>query len=393
LEDVGGFFAVLKMQTDDASFAKGGAALGNIATILKGFALLKIGEGMMQLLAAMGKINEQQALLNTTSAEIGISTVELKNWQIMADMVGGSADGMASSLKGLMDITANLGRGITPDNQKFIDMLGVLGVTKWQGVSSTELAQNMLDNAMTKIRQYQQRGDKVGEARTRNAIEEMLGPSGNAIITAGLLQGWTTQQMLQKSKAPLMTTAGQMQGAVGPMVDLKLFNSTVKEAENLFAMQFMAKVDPALKDFLSFIMSNKGEITTTLTDLANVFGFLASKMLASLKMMVEGAMFADQLFHGKIDKTVLSEFGEAAANLLIPKAWQDRINSDKPLFPLDPRLTGRGLPSGHYGPFGYDSKLKVSIEATPELKRLINPRTSGIRQVNDAADMLFEHGG
>ena len=382
------------MQTDDASFSKGASALGNIATILKGFAAFKIGEGMMQLLAAMGKINEQQAMLNTTSAQIGISTMELKNWQIVADMVGGSADSMAASLKGLMDITANLGRGITPDNQKFIDMLGVLGVTKWQGVSATDLAQSMLDNAMTKIRQYRERGDKVGEARVRNAIDAMLGPSGGALVTAGLTQGWTTQRMLQKAHIPIMTTDQQVRGAIEPMEHLKLFNSTVKEAENLFAMQFMAKVDPALKDFLSFIMSNKGEITMTLNDLANVFGFLASKMLASLKMMVEGAMFVDQLFHGKIDKTVLSEFGETAANLIIPKAWRDRINSDKPLFQLDPRMAGLGLPSGHYGPFGYESKLRPpAFRITIEDKTRAGIKTTGIRRVNDAAGMLNESGG
>jgi len=322
-EDIGGFFAILRMQTDDASFAKAGSALTGVANIIKGFALLKVGEGMIQLLSAMGKLNEQQALLNTTSAQIGISTMELKSWQLMADMVGGSADSMAASLKGLMDITANLGRGITPDNQKFIDMLGVLGVTKWQGVSPTDLAKNMLDNAMSKIKQYRERGDKVGEARIRNAIDAMLGPSGNALLTAGITTGVSTQQLLTRAQSPLMTTQGQIQGAIGPMMDLKLFNSTIKEAENLFAMKFMAKVDPSLKDFLTYFHDNKDSIIQGLSDLASLLGTVTSGILGFLRSISDIGIFIDKLTKGKVDQGVIADYSETWAKILLPKQYEE----------------------------------------------------------------------
>jgi hypothetical protein len=302
-EPIGGFFAKLSLLTDEAAFRRGIGYLNQIRTVLGALALVKVAEGAVRFVEKLAAINEQQALMVTTAAEIGDSTDTLKAWGYTIEMVGGKTDDFVSHLKSLIETVADLGRGITPDNQKFIDMFGVLGIKEgeWMGQSPAQLAQKMLDNAAQAVARYRQMPGMYGvqqEVKVRDAIRNMLGESANYALTYMLERHLNAAQLLQQGRLPIMTTQEQQRGALGPMADWNTLRNIWTEMGAEFSMDFFKALDPGLKDFVGKYAQNKDNIRQTIKELADALGRLGAAILN----LVESPGFAK--FIDYLEKTV-----------------------------------------------------------------------------------------
>jgi hypothetical protein len=333
-EEIGGFWASLTLKSDESAFAKGERALQGIATGLGKIVGFGVGlaSAMVGFTALMGKINQTQATMNITAAEAGVSTDALANWSIVMQTVGADTEGFIAALKDLKNMTADLARGITPSNQKFVDMFGQLGITQkqWQGMDPGTLAQTILDNAVRQIKSGKNRNTIA------NAVANLLGEGGRTLLFSELLTGQSTAGYQRRAAQAMMTTESERLAAMGPAQDLNLFRSTIAEAKNLFAMKFMAAVDPALQKLLEYMVEHKKEISDTISEWAKNFGDLVTNAgplidligkLAGFAMLgAQGAELLASLVTGKATEGQAVGFGERAAKFMLPKEYQKSVD-------------------------------------------------------------------
>ena len=366
-EPIGGFFASLKLDSDEASFAKGERALTSLANAVKAFISVEAIKGFAEFVT---KLDDLQAKMNDTAAAAGINTDELDRWGIVMRTVGESTEDFTSHLRDLKNLSADLAQGLAPatDKVKALALLGLGDV--WVNADPSELARKVLDNAEAMAKAHPEQRNAID-----NIVRRILGTGGEALFNRFFETGKGVEGYLSDADREMLTNRASRLGAVRPSEDVNAIKSVFGEGTSLFATTFMQRVDPSLQNLLSYIVAHREEISGAIRDFAKAMADFTktltsdaipvlSFLFKGIQVGMEGFTALSETIHGgKSAAASVEKFSQDAANWLLPKWLQDWAN-EKGQFA--PKVSGGDLNSAsrfEINPYGAGGKYVFELNA------------------------------
>ena len=377
-EEVGGFFASLKLNTDEASFSRGAGKISDLAGGLKGLLLAGAGlAGLTLSFKALLDAASEQAKLGQMALSLGMSADNLQNWSAAVRIAGGDADAFVSSISNLNQKMVDLRAfGDKPGDKFWIAVRGL-------GVNPNSMLNMNNDQRIAVLMKGAEKLAHTGPQGLQNAqtfLREALGQSGVGLLTKAMQNKTTVADLYARGAGSQFTTGADMAGASKGMTEWNQSVETLKSVFNLFSDTVMRELAPSLKGLNAWLTANKGEIakfTKAMADLATVLlQLLGSAVFKSMDVAMN-ASAASSAKLGSTDQRMSSIGMERSAQALLsgilPKALNEAITKSLDESEAAARA-GRGVTST--GPeWGVLSMLIDALKGGQKI--VIEDRTSG----------------
>lgn len=262
---VGGFFASLKLVTDENSFRQGIGVLEKFPSKLKGLAVGAAGlaAGMVALATstatAMTKLDAQARTL-------GMSARTLDNWRGAVGLAGGDADSFVSSMVNMNEAFRNLKIGEVKTD--FITATGMSGAdfSKLQGMNNDQ-----------RLRTIWSALDRVADTQKQQALREKIFGAGGVELASLLQAKGTSLFGLYNQAASLnpLSDADYASAIEGDKKQREIAQALEKTFQNLGI-----KIEQALLPALTKLAEWFGSHQKELDDFATAVGNATSSVIA-----------------------------------------------------------------------------------------------------------------
>lgn len=266
--NVGGYFASLKLMTDEDSFRKGIGILEKFPTSLKtiGVGALGVAAGMVALATTTANTMTK---LDAQAKTLGMNALTLDNWKNAVKLAGGDADSFVGSLMNMNEAFRNLKVGEVKED--FIKATGMSGADfgKLQGMNNDQRLKTIW-GALEKV---------SDPAKQQALIQKIFGASGVDLFSRLQLQGNTLGGLYNQAAAMNPNTQADYETAIKGN---ELQNSIAVSFENI-SKQVGIKIEeallPYLKDLATWLKENK----TGIAEFAAAIGNATAVILNSIK--------------------------------------------------------------------------------------------------------------
>jgi hypothetical protein len=367
VEDVGGFFASLKLQTDDASFQRGIGALSGIAGGLKGLltggaALAGISLGLRGIIDAANK----QGQLLLQGDYLGMSADAISAWSGAVNEAGGSAAGFNESVKSMHRSLVQLYAQGKTNDQMFLN-LGLLLEKSGSGISVDKfMGMGTNQQVMTLMNAARNFPDKQ---KGYEYLLSLLGPDALKTVQYSRVTGKGLQQMYSDALTRIYTGDQTRMGALKGTAEVRnLFDnmSGIWEGFSALAMSDSASRIKQINEWLKTNHENiqkgidvavgLGEMLMDLTSFAAIKG--AAKGLKEWKGPKA------PITSGQWWSTEGGNIGNVFKNIFQP-AYEDIAKTL--------------------------SRINVKIDLSDEAKKLLQAvATAGTKELQKAADTVSQ---
>ena len=295
-EEVGGFFASLRLMTDDSSFQRGQAAVkgvgDSLAGMLKaGLAIAGITLGFKEFLHAADQAGKTLLM----GDYLDMTAKSVIEWRGAVDEAGGSAEGFIGSIKTLHQNLIRLKEEGMDPGSKFFQNIAQLNVPGGP-------------EALIKMSQ----GDQV-KALMNAAMNSKDKDLGNDLILQLMgqdaLQTVLYSRRTGKSINSLLTSAGKrnymndkdMAGALAGSGEFRKLGDTGAGMFSALSAKTMAALAPQLELLNTWLEAHRDDIANMTTALGNLAGVLLGKaagMIPSGVRILEGKATTEDWFPG-----------------------------------------------------------------------------------------------
>lgn len=297
--NVGGFFASLKLVTDEDSFKSGIGMLNKIPGML-GKTAVGIA-GVATAFVAMGASSATALTKLADNAKVlGLSARQLDNWRNAARIAGGDADAFQDSLSSLNKTFFNLKIG---DVDK--GMIQALGMSQADfGKMQTMPMQAKIDYVLAKL-------ENISDPDKQKALTlQLLGQNGLTMLAQNQLTGRKFSDAYANASQRNLYTDKDYSVALAGKRSLDETKVSLEELFNKIGIEIEGALLPALQDFAAWLKNNK----TMLTDFAKAIGGLVSLILGAVSG-VAGAIGNASDIKNYLEKRSLSDIGKANENI------------------------------------------------------------------------------
>lgn len=269
--NVGGFFASLKLMTDEDSFKKGVGILEGFPKLLGKAAMGAVGLGVAFVGLGASTANAMTKLA-ATAKQLGMNAMTLDNWQNAVRLAGGDADSFTSSIQTMNEAFRNLKIGEVKED--FIKATGMSGAdfSKLQGMNNDQ-----------RLRTIWSALEKVQDPGKQQAlIQKIFGQGGVDLFSRMQLQGTNLGALYSQAAGMNPNTQADYDAAVkGNKANESImvsFDNTIKK----LGIEIEKALLPSLTQFSQWLIDNKkglsdfavsvGNVTTVLVGLINSIG-------------------------------------------------------------------------------------------------------------------------
>jgi hypothetical protein len=346
----GGFWAGLTLKPDQASFSAGEGALSRIASGLKSIGMVlaayKLAEGMTRLAEAQSKVN-------VTSFFAAMDPQAMNQWSIMLKMAQVDVNSFVGSLTDLNAQFVRLQTQGDPLPVKTAKAIGLLGldINKLMDMSGPERAQAII-LAAQKIRDSQ---------AAAQLVKDLLGQAGADYYVWLDKSHKSLQSQLDLSKGLNFQTPETTKAVMQPVADWEALKATFHSIATEISSAFMIKMNPGLKELLSFIVENKSTIKDVMDSFSTAFSTA-----------------------GKFAVSAFLELGELLAVLTGKKSIGDAYKD------LTDRLTHMGMPTDQQWLRMLTGQPPIEKEAQGQFQKYIVEHKIGLTP--EAKAVLTEKG-
>jgi hypothetical protein len=317
-EELPGFWVRLKMQSDEASFAKGIQNLSGVANALKAIGTAIIAGKIAQEIT---KLAEATAKSNLTAFFAAMDPTQLQLWSLVMARAGQDAVSFTSALT---DLNTQFVR-LTTEGDKLPDKtakaLGLLGldVTKEMGRSGQQRGEDILNAAQAYSAALG--NTAASQQSAAQLVNDLLGQAGSNYYVWMEKSKTSLAEQMKLAGGLNYQTPGATTGVMGAVADLNSLKATWQSIKAELSSRIMIAADPAFKELMKYLVDNKDAIIGAITSIAQVSGELATAFTA----MVE-------LLGGKDSKTVIDK-ADAAIYKINPdlKKYNDAFKRDPAL--------------------------------------------------------------
>jgi hypothetical protein len=349
-EEVGGFFASLKLNTDEASFSRGAGKISDLAGGLKGLLLAGAGlAGLTLSFKALIDAASEQAKLGQMAMYLGMSADNLQNWRAAIRTAGSDADSFVAAIGNLNAKMVGLRAYGEAPNDKF-----------WIAVHGLGVDPNAMLNMSNdqRVRALMQGAEKLYGKNPQNAqryLEDTLGKSSVDLLLRARQNKTTVSDLYNRGASSQYTTGRDMQGAAQGVTQWNQSVETLRSVFNLFSDTVMKNLAPSLKGLNDWLLANKDEITQLTKALADfataVLQLLGSAVFKSMDMALNAGKAAGAV-PGSVDQRMasinMSRSAQALTSWMLPKALNEQIKKALDQAEADARA-GKGMPDNGPG--------------------------------------------
>lgn len=247
--NVGGFFASLKLVTDDQSFQKGIGTLEKFPTKLKNIAVgaLGVGAGMVAMATTTASA---LAKLDATATTLGMSARSLDNWKGAVSRAGGDADSFVDSLVQMNEAFRNLKIGEVRED--FI---------KATGMSGANFSSMMQMNNEQRLRTIWGALEKVADpAKQQALVARIFGSGGVDLFSRIKNQGTSLGTLYAQASAQNPLTDKDYQSAIeSDKKQREIAQQLGKDFENI-GIKISQGLLPALDKFSKWLSTNQDNL-------------------------------------------------------------------------------------------------------------------------------------
>jgi hypothetical protein len=365
LEDVGGFFASLKLMTDDASFQRGMGALSGIASGLKGIltggaALGGISLGLKGIIDAANK----QGQLLLQGDYLGMSADAISAWSGAVEEAGGSAQGFNESVKSMHRSLVQLYAQGKTNDQMFLN----LGLLLEKSGTSIDQFMNMNTNQQVKTMMDAAR-NFPDKQKGYEYLLSLLGPDALKTVQFSRKTGKGLDQMYSDALTRIFTGDQTRMGALKGTAEVRNLFGNMSGIWEGFSALAMSDAAPKIKEINDWFKANHeniqkgidvavglGEMIMDLTSFAAIKG--AAKGLKEWKGPTA------PITSGQWWSTEGGNIGNVLKNIFQP-AYEDIAKTL--------------------------SRINVKIDLSDEAKKLLQAvATAGTKELQKAADTVSQ---
>lgn len=317
MQNVGGFFASLKLVTDDNSIQQGLAKFGKIPGSLKGIALgaLGVAAGMVALEV---KTASSIAKLDAQARALGMGARVLDNWKTAIDLAGGEGEGFVGTLNKMNNAFQNLKIGDV--DESFIKNLGLMGINFNQLMG--------MDNDK-RVRTVFKAAEGMKDEGKRNALLNQFG--GQDLVT-------TFYQMIAKygsfgagynqadERNP--KTEKNYQSEIAVDKANREIGVSLKNELDLVGIEIGQALLPNLKDFSGWLVAHKQDLADFATAIGNATTAII-KFLGFLGIFSPDRKMAEETMAGGAEK-------DRRLNIIEKQMGIEKDSLDESLFFLNP---------------------------------------------------------
>lgn len=275
--NVGGYFASLKLMTDEDSFRKGIGILEKFPTSLKtvGVGVVGVAAGMVALATTTANA---MAKLDAQAKTLGMNALTLDNWKNAVKLAGGDADSFVGSLMNMNEAFRNLKVGEVKED--FIKATGMSGAdfSKLQGMNNDQ-----------RLRTIWSALERVSDPSKQQAlIQKIFGSAGVDLFSRLQLQGNTLGSMYNQAAAMNPNTQADYETAIKGN---ELQNSIAVSFENtakLVGIKIEEALLPYLRDLATWLKENKIGIAEFAATIGNATKFILDSIKGIASWFQEG---------------------------------------------------------------------------------------------------------
>ena len=248
--NVGGFFASLKLVTDEDSFKKGVGVLNSFPDLLKKGAVGVIGLGAA--LVGLGAVTaNSMTSLAAMAKQLGMNAMTLDNWQNAVKLAGGDSESFTASIVAMNEAFRNLKIGEVKED--FIKATGMSGAdfSKLQGMSNDQ-----------RLRTIWSALEKVQDPGKQQAlIQKIFGQGGVDLFSRLQLQGTTLSTLYSQAAARNPNSQADYDAAIQASKDNASIMVSFEKSLQKLGIEFEKVLIPSLDSFASWLATNKDTMT------------------------------------------------------------------------------------------------------------------------------------
>jgi len=344
-ENVGGFFASLKLNADQASFQRGVGSIKGVGDELA--RLVKIGLGIAGVTVSFKKLldaaNKQGQLL-LTSNYLQMNADAVTTWSSAVTEAGGNASAFIDSIKSLhQNLVRMKEEGMDPGT-KFFQNIAQLGVNPGDLVNMTQDQQvRTLMNAARNAKNPNLAND---------LILQLLGPDALNTVLYSRATGRSIDQM--RAEAAKGIYGPNRAGALAGMGQLRETGTRFQGMWEAFSSKVIADLAPELKRLNDWLEHNHDEISAMIDAM--------SKLAASLLISAAGPIQAITTGNLKYSSAV----AHPGAMPWTAAYWKDTLEELRQVI------------AGPHGTLTIENKTQGGVKVTP----------TGIQELHKAADIV-----
>lgn len=262
--NVGGFFASLKLVTDEDSFKKGLGVLNAFPDMLKKGAVGVLGLGAAMVGLGTVTANSMTSLA-AMAKQLGMNAMTLDNWQNAVKLAGGDSESFTASIVAMNEAFRNLKIGEVKED--FIKATGMSGAdfSKLQGMNNDQRLRTIW-GALEKVQD---------PGKQQALIQKIFGQGGVDLFSHMQLQGTTLSTLYSQAAARNPNTQADYDAAIQAAKDNASIMVSFEKSLQKLGIEFEKVLIPNLDSFASWLVSNKD----TLTAFAQAVGGATSALL------------------------------------------------------------------------------------------------------------------
>lgn len=288
-----GFHVELLLKTNKESFDQGRKAIDGVGIGVTNL-LGTVRTAVPLIVAGLTAINGQTEKTANTGALLGLGVKTMDAWGAAAKKAGVNVGGLTSGLSNLDDLVQKLQDGSTGAGEQIAKALGWLGLNDLSSFTDLNPQQRVhllfkqaneaLERERQQINAKQKSGvysEAVAQEKMRQAVIEgknhiaaMIGQDWGMVFAKDALGltnfwGWVAQAYedsygADENKARIFDR--ELEDTLNIMKEISKYSGT----------EFGAAFTPLLKELNEFLREHKGEIKSTITDLADSLGVIAT---------------------------------------------------------------------------------------------------------------------
>lgn len=278
-ERVGGYFAELKLLTDEPAYKRGIAALKGVehglGQIVKWTAGLSIAKNVFS--GWMALMQRDELILSKTT---NLATGEVSAWSTAVGAAGVSAGQFTGALASLDSRLQRMKLGeVDVGLARALGMLGIgFGGFAKEDASARTRDVLMRASAMT------------DERKAAQLVADVLGTAGQEYFWYLKMSGENLDRQLMEARALTFTNAQTKKDAMIFGAELRKTGTALKEIGALFGSTFAREMTPVLKNINALIIANKGLIRTEVIKFAQDLGKAAREVVSWFERWVPRAI-------------------------------------------------------------------------------------------------------
>lgn len=277
--NIGGFFASLKLETDEESFKKGIKRVEDIQKTLGGMAKSGIVTGVNALaggVVAVGaaalvlatKTTTAMATLGAQATTLNISARSLDNWKGAVSRAGGDADDFVNSLMHMKEVVRNLKVGQV--DESFIKALGMSGVN---------FAQFQSMNTEGQIKALISARDRIpDDSKFYAIVNQLMGSGGVDLFSRLKNQGSSLGGLYNESSSQNLRTDRDYKIAIEADRKQREIAQQLDQDFAKIGIEIETSLLPALNKFSKWLSENQDTVKKFGEALANVTTFIINTL-------------------------------------------------------------------------------------------------------------------